>query len=133
MLVDTNILIDIFQNDPNWADWSLKQLRNQSQVHRMVINPIIFAELSMVFNTLEDLEAEVSELQLSLVEIPRPALYLAGRAFGQYRKRGGTKHNVLSDFFIGAQAAVSGYPIITRDPRRYSTYFPSVTLISPAH
>ena len=133
MLVDTNILIDVFQNDPNWADWSLKQLRNQSQVHRMVINPIIFAELSMVFNTLEDLEAEVSELQLSLVEIPRPALYLAGRAFGQYRKRGGTKHNVLSDFFIGAQAAVSGYPIITRDPRRYSTYFPSVTLISPVH
>jgi predicted nucleic acid-binding protein len=133
MLVDTNILIDIFQNDPNWADWSLKQLRNQSQVHRMVINPIIFAELSMVFNTLEDLEAEVSELQLSLVEIPRPALYLAGRAFEQYRKRGGTKHNVLSDFFIGAQAAVSGYPIITRDPRRYSTYFPSVTLISPVH
>ena len=99
----------------------------------MVINPIIFAELSMVFDKLEDLEAEVSGLQLSLIEIPRPALYLAGCAFGQYRKRGGTKHNVLSDFFIGAQAAVSGYPIITRDPRLYSTYFPSVTLISPVH
>lgn len=133
MLVDTNILIDILENDPIWADWSLNQLRNQSQVHRMIINPIIFSELSMVFETLEDLEEALSTIKLNVIEIPKSALFLAGRAFRQYRKRGGTKHNVLSDFFIGAQAAVCGIPIITRDPRRYSTYFPSVTLISPTH
>ena len=133
MLVDTNILIDILENDPIWADWSLNQLRNQSQVHRMIINPIIFSELSMVFETLEDLEEALATMKLNVIEIPKSALFLAGRAFRQYRKRGGTKRNVLSDFFIGAQAAVSGIPIITRDPRRYATYFPSVTLISPTH
>jgi predicted nucleic acid-binding protein len=133
MLVDTNILIDILENDPIWADWSLNQLRNQSQVHRMIINPIIFSELSMVYETLEDLEEALATIKLNVIEIPKSALFLAGRAFRQYRKRGGTKRNVLSDFFIGAQAAVSGIPIITRDPRRYATYFPSVTLISPTH
>lgn len=133
MLVDTNILIDILENDPIWADWSLNQLRNQSQVHRMIINPIIFSELSMVLETLEELEEALATMKLNVIEIPKSALFLAGRAFRQYRKRGGTKRNVLSDFFIGAQAAVSGIPIITRDPRRYSTYFPSITLISPTH
>jgi predicted nucleic acid-binding protein len=113
--------------------WSINQLRNQSQVHRMIINPIIFSELSMVFETLEDLEEALATIKLNVIEIPKSALFLAGRAFRQYRKRGGTKRNVLSDFFIGAQAAVSGIPIITRDPRRYATYFPSVTLISPTH
>lgn len=99
----------------------------------MIINPIIFSELSMVFETLEDLEEALATMKLNVIEIPKSALFLAGRAFRQYRKRGGTKRNVLSDFFIGAQAAVSGIPIITRDPRRYATYFPSVTLISPTH
>ena len=83
--------------------------------------------------TLEDLEEALATIKLNVIEIPKSALFLAGRAFRQYRKRGGTKRNVLSDFFIGAQAAVSGIPLITRDPRRYATYFPSVTLISPTH
>jgi predicted nucleic acid-binding protein len=131
MLVDTNILIDILENDPIWADWSLTQLRNQSQVHRMIINPIIFSELSMVYETLEDLEEALATIKLNVIEIPKSALFLAGRAFGQYRKRGGTKHNVLSDFFIGAHAAVQGWPLLTRDASRFRSYFPDLVVLAP--
>lgn len=131
LLVDTNVLIDVLEDDPEWAVWSIGQLRAQTKIHRLVINPVIYAELSTAFSTMEALDGAVDDLGLQLVEIPRPALFLAGKAFVRYRRRGGRKNNVLSDFFIGAHAAVSGYPILTRDTGRYASYFPSVSLISP--
>ena len=131
MLVDTNVIVDIVENDLDWAEWSINQIRAQAQIHRLVINPIIYSELSFTFTTIEALDSVILTMQLVLLEIPQPALFLAAKAFGQYRQRGGTKTNVLSDFFIGAHAAVSGLPILTRDTKRYEVYFPSVKLIHP--
>jgi len=131
LLVDTNVLVDVLEDDPEWADWSISQLRAQSKIHRLAINPIIYAELSLTFSTVEALDQIIEELGLALIEVPRPALFLAGKAFVRYRRQGGTKGNVLADFFIGAHAAVSRYPLLTRDTRRYTTYFSDVTLITP--
>ncbi|MEZ5605684.1 MAG: type II toxin-antitoxin system VapC family toxin [Burkholderiaceae bacterium] len=131
MLVDTNVLLDVLEDDPDWVDWSLHQLRAQSQIHGLAINPIIYAELSLAFTHFEALDAALDGMGLAVLDVPRPALFLAGKAFAQYRRRGGTKSNVLSDFFIGAHAAVAGAPILTRDTARYRTYFPSVHLIAP--
>lgn len=131
MLVDTNVLVDVFANDPEWADWSIAQLRAQAQIHRLCINPVIYAELSLTFNTVEALDETLAGLRIPVIDIPRPALFLAGKAFVQYRQQGGTKANVLADFFIGAHAAVAGWPVLTRDVRRYVGYFPTVALVSP--
>lgn len=131
MLVDTNVLVDVLQNDPQWADWSMAQLQAQSKVHRLSINPIIYAELSLTFSTVEALDAVISRMELDLLDIPKPALFLAGKAFVQYRRGGGARTNVLADFFIGAHAAVSGLPVLTRDTRRYQSYFPSINLVTP--
>ncbi len=131
LLVDTNVLVDVLENDPEWADWSISQLRAQSKVHRLAINPIIYAELSLAFSTVEALDQTIADLGLAIIEIPRPALFLAGKAFVRYRRQGGKKSNVLGDFFIGAHAAVAGYPLLTRDTRRYASYFLSVSLIAP--
>jgi len=131
MLVDTNVLIDVLENDPDWADWSLSQLQAQSRVHRLVINPIVYAELSLTFSAFEVLDEVLSNMELPVLEMPRQALFLAGKAFVKYRRNGGVKNNVLGDFFIGAHAAVSNLPILTRDTRRYSNYYPSVNLVSP--
>ncbi|WLH11761.1 type II toxin-antitoxin system VapC family toxin [Pseudomonas hefeiensis] len=132
ILVDTNVLIDVLENEPVWADWSIQQLRAQSQAHDLVINPIIYAELSQTFSTFEALDEVVTELGLLMQEVPRPALFLAGKAFVRYRKVGGGKNNVLADFFIGAHAAVNGLPLLTRDAKRYRSYFPSVALVVPS-
>ena len=123
--------MDVLQNDPQWADWSIAQLQAQSKVHRLSINPIIYAELSLNFSTVEALDAVISRMELDLLDIPKPALFLAGKAFMQYRRGGGLKTNVLADFFIGAHAAVSGLPVLTRDTRRYQSYFPSINLVTP--
>jgi len=131
MLVDTNVLIDVLENDPDWADWSLAQLQAQSRVHRLVINPIVYAELSLTFSAFEVLDEVLNDMELPVLEMPRPALFLAGKAFVKYRRNGGVKNNVLGDFFIGAHAAVSNLPILTRDTRRYSNYYPSVNLVFP--
>ena len=131
MLVDTNVLVDVLANDPEWADWSIAQLRAQAQIHRLCINPVIYAELSLTFNTVEALDETLAGLRIPIIDIPRPALFLAGKAFVQYRQQGGTKANVLADFFIGAHAAVAGWPVLTRDVRRYAGYFPTVALVSP--
>ena len=131
MLVDTNVLVDVLEDDPEWADWSIGQLRKQSRVHRLVINPVIYTELSLTFSPVEALDEVLAGMQLPVVEMPRPALFLAGKAFAQYRRRGGTKGNVLADFFIGAHAAVAGWPILTRDGSRYQSYFPTVNLVMP--
>ena len=131
LLVDTNVLVDVLEDDPQWADWSVGQLRAQSKIHRLAINPIIYAELSLTFSTAEALDQAIEDLDLDMLEIPRPALFLAGKAFIRYRRQGGTKTNVLGDFFIGAHAAVSGLAVLTRDTRRYASYFPSVVMVSP--
>lgn len=131
LLVDTNVLVDILEDDPLWADWSVSQVRAQARVHRLLINPIIYSELSLTFSSVEILDQTLDEMELSTIEIPRPALFLAGKAFVRYRRAGGKKSNVLGDFFIGAHAAVAGYPLLTRDTKRYTSYFPSVSLIAP--
>ena len=131
LLVDTNILIDVLEDDPEWADWSIAQLRAQSKVHPLTINPIIYAELSLTFSKVEALEKAITNLGLTVLELPRAALFLAGKAFVQYRRQGGKANNVLADFFIGAHAAVLGCSLLTRDARRYQTYFPNVKLITP--
>ena len=131
MLVDTNVLVDVLENDPEWAEWSIAQLRAQSQIHRLVINPIIYSDLSLTFSTVEALDDSLAGMELEMIDIPKPALFLAGKAFVQYRRSGGVKNNVLSDFFIGAHAAVSALPVLTRDTRRYTSYFPSVKLVAP--
>jgi len=131
MLVDTNVLVDVLEDDPDWAEWSISQLRSQSKVHRLIINSIIYSELSLTFSAVEAMDETLGFMEIPMVEIPKAALFLAGKAFVQYRRKGGTKTNVLGDFFIGAHAAVSGLPVLTRDVRRYAHYFPSVRLVSP--
>lgn len=131
LLVDTNVLVDVLEDDPQWADWSLTQMRAQSQIHALAINPVIYAELSLTFSSVERLDEVLADLALVYLELPRPALFLAGKAYVKYRQRGGTKQNVLADFFIGAHAAVSAMPVLTRDRRRYQHYFPSVKLVTP--
>jgi predicted nucleic acid-binding protein len=131
LLVDTNVLIDVLEDDPTWADWSVRQLRAQAQVHDLLINPVIYAELSLLFDSVAATDKVIDDMGLVLTEVPRAALFLAGRAHVKYRQGGGTRSNVLADFFIGAHAAVSGCAILTRDDRRYRNYFPTVPLISP--
>jgi predicted nucleic acid-binding protein len=131
VLVDTNVLVDVLEDEPKWADWSIAQLRALSTVHALAINPVIYAELSLTFTTVEELDETVESLGLKLLELPRASLFLAGKAFIRDRRRGGRKHNVLADFFIGAHAAVLRCPVITRDAGRYRTYFPSLELITP--
>ena len=131
LLVDTNVLVDVLQNDPQWADWSIAQLRAQAQLHALAINPVIYAELSLSFSTFEALDRVVATMELALHEVPRPALFLAGKAYLQYRRRGCAKAQVLPDFFIGAHAAVEGWPLLTRDASRFRTYFPRLEVIAP--
>ena len=131
LLVDTNVLVDVLEDDPAWADWSINQLRAQSKVHRLVINPVIYAELSLTFSKVETFDQTIEAMGLIVKELSRPALFLAGKAFVVYRRQGGNKTNVLADFFIGAHAAVLGCPLLTRDAQRYQRYFPSVELITP--
>jgi predicted nucleic acid-binding protein len=131
IIVDSNVLIDVLENDPTWAEWSITQLRAQSQIHRLVINETVYAEISLTFSTVEALDQTIQDLDLDFIDIPKPALFLAGKAFLRYRRHGGTKSNVLGDFFIGAHAAVAGCAILTRDTRRFSSYFPTVSLIAP--
>ena len=132
MLVDTNVLIDVLNNEPQWADWSIHQLRVQSKIHLLSINPIIYAELSCTFKKVEDLDEVLQVMELKFNQIPKPALFLAGKAFQRYRRQGGVKNSILADFFIGAHAAVSRLPVLTRDTQRYQTYFPTVKLVSPS-
>lgn len=131
LLVDTNVLIDVLEDDPEWADWSVRQLRAQSQVHELFINPVIYSELSLAFDSVKALDEAIESMGLSIQELPRPALFLAGRAFVKYRRGGGARNNVLADFFVGAHAAVLSCGILTRDARRFKNYFPTVALVTP--
>jgi predicted nucleic acid-binding protein len=133
VLVDTNVVVDVWQRNAEWHPWSRAQLRAQSQVHELVINPIIYAELSLNYESIDTLDVGVADLKLRLLDLPRAALFLAGHAFRKYRRAGGGKSGVLPDFFIGAHAAVLGCAILTRDAARYRAYFPTVELLAPAH
>lgn len=132
ILVDTNVLLDVVSNDPRWADWSQLQLEAAAIKRRLAINAVIYAELSISFRRIEEVEAVLSRTQIGIEEIPREALFLAGKAFQRYKTRGGTRTGVLPDFFIGAHAAVLGVPLLTRDTRRYADYFPKLELLAPA-
>jgi predicted nucleic acid-binding protein len=131
VLVDTNVLLDVLENDAKWAPWSQEQLDAAAATDTLAINPIIYSELSMAFARIEELDSVIEEASLNIETIPKEALFLAGKVFLTYRKSQGTKHNVLPDFFIGAHAAVMQWPILTRDVGRYRTHFPSVELITP--
>ena len=130
-LIDTNVLLDLITDDPTWASWSLAQLDAAALRGPLMINDIIFAELSVRFISIEGLEAMLSEMVIGLRPRPRAALFLAGKAFQRYRAGGGTRTGVLPDFLIGAQAAVSRLPLLSRDASRYRTYFPTIELIAP--
>ena len=130
-LVDTNVLLDILTNDPAWAEWSIANLRRQMASGPLVINEVVYAELAVNGPTEADLKESVRLLRLQLDRTPETALFLAGVAFRQYRRSGGVRTGVLPDFFIGAHAQVARLPILTRDVKRFRTYFPKVTLIAP--
>jgi predicted nucleic acid-binding protein len=131
ILVDTNVLLDVLEEDSQWATWSQDRLEASSATDTLAINPIIYSELSMAFARIEELEAVIEDATLTVEAIPREALFLAGKAFLRYRRSRGTKRSVLPDFYIGAHAAVMQWPILTRDTSRYKTYYPTVTLITP--
>lgn len=130
-LVDTNVLLDLATDDPNWAEWSIAQLEAASMQGALLINDVVYAELAVRYDRIEDLDAFLDAAGLEIAPIPRAALFLAGKVFTRYRKSGGTRTGALPDFFIGAHAAVSELPLLTRDVGRYHSYFPSLTLITP--
>jgi predicted nucleic acid-binding protein len=132
ILVDTNVLIDVIDNDPQWADWSQRQLDAAALRDRLTINDIVYAELSAGFDWIEQVDEFVAAAELAMAAMPREALFLAGHVFRRYRAEGGTRTGVLSDFFIGAHAAIAGATLLTRDPRPYRKYFPGLDIIAPA-
>lgn len=131
IFVDTNVILDVATFDPNWAIWSLDQLELASASGPLLINEIVYAELSLGYTLIEELDDLVEKLELEMLQIPRSALFLAAKAYQRYRQSGGTRTGVLPDFFIGAHAAVLQVPVLTRDVARYRAYFPTVRLIAP--
>ena len=130
-LVDTNVLFDLVTDDPIWAEWSFRQLRIQALKDPLIINPVVYAELSVGFDRLDQVDAFLDRTDIEVDDVPRAALFLAGKAFQIYRSRGGTRTGVLPDFFIGAHAVVQSLSLLTRDTRRYRSYFPEIMLITP--
>ena len=131
ILVDSCVLLDLFTDDPEWAGWSEKILGQYSQTNTLYINSIIYTEVSIGFNLIEEVEAAIDQTGIKVLEIPREALFLAGKVFLNYRKSKGTKHSTLPDFYIGAHAIVSTFDLITRDISKFKTYFPNLNLIYP--
>jgi len=130
-LVDSNVILDIFTRDPEWFEWSSSVLVSAASRSGLVINPVIYAEVSVRFSRIEDLDAALPLDQFAREPIPYPAAFLVGKAFVLYRRRGGARSSPLPDFFIGAHAAVTGHQLITRDATRLRSYFPNLDLISP--
>jgi predicted nucleic acid-binding protein len=131
ILVDTNVLLDLVTDDPVWAEWSQRQLDMAAAQDELAINDIVYAELSIGYPRIEPLDAMLATAGLVIAAIPRPALFLAGKAFQRYRAAGGTRTGVLPDFFLGAHAVIAAVPLITRDAARYRSYFPGIALIAP--
>jgi predicted nucleic acid-binding protein len=130
-LVDSNVLLDIFGKTPIWWEWSLKQLEDAALYGPLLINDVIFAETSIRFSSVDVFEGALADAGITVATMPRPALFLAGKASVKYRTLGGVRSGVLPDFFIGAHAEVENLPLLTRDVGRYRTYFPTVALIAP--
>jgi predicted nucleic acid-binding protein len=130
-LVDSNVLLDVFSESQPWLVWSKRQLERAAWRGPVVINDVIYAEISVQFTSFESLDAILEKIFIDVAPIPRSALFLAGKAFRQYRNAGGLRTGVLFDFFIGAHATVKRLPLVTRDARRYRHYFPTVELIAP--
>jgi predicted nucleic acid-binding protein len=131
VFVDSNIILDMWDHDPVWESWSTSHFLRLSLVEEVAINPIVFGELAARFENRRNLDQTLESLRVLHIGIPREAAFLAGKAFVEYRKRGGTKTGVLPDFFIGAHAMVMNASLLTRDVARYKTYFPAVRLITP--
>jgi len=128
--IDTNAILDVTTHDPIWNQWS-SHVINQHAPGGLFINPFVYTELCIGAESSEEVDAVITKLRLSYVELPSSALFLAAKAFREYRSRGGTKRSPLPDFFIGAHAKALGFSLITRDVKRYRTYFPEVPLITP--
>lgn len=131
VLVDSNVILDIVSEDEEWLDWSAAMVADLSGKGPLVINPVIYAEVSIYFDRIEDLDDALPPEFVRREPLPWEASFLAGKCFLRYRRSGGVKRSPLPDFFIGAHAAIAGYSLLTRDPRRYRTYFPKLRLIAP--
>jgi len=131
ILVDSNVLLDVFTEDEQWFSWSSGQLEKYAELGELCINPIIYAEISVGFTMIEDMEAVLPRDYFTYLDLPYEAAFLAGKCFLRYRRAGGRKQVPLPDFFIGAHAAVEGMVLLSRDASRYKTYFPKLELISP--
>jgi hypothetical protein len=130
-LVDSNVLIDLFDEDSEWREWSDAMVAERGSRGPLVINPVIYAEVAAGFADLDDLEAALPPEFLTREHLPWPAAFLAGQAFVRYRRLGGHRPAPLPDFYIGAHAAVAGHTLLTRDPRRYRYYFPKLRIVAP--
>lgn len=131
VLIDSNVLIDVIAQDPVWCDWSLAQLRAAKARDRLSINPLIYAEIAVAYESAADLDSFLKPTGIIVSPVSNDTAFLASRAFMRYRKTKGTKTGVLPDFFIGAQAQAESWTLLTRDATRYRRYFPQVTLICP--
>lgn len=130
-MVDSNVLLDVATNDPTWAEWSAVMLARAADEAILVINALVYAEVSIGFRAIEDLEDALPADLYRREDLPYEAAFLAGKCFLRYRRAGGTRRSPLPDFYIGAHAAVAGYRLLTRDAGRYRTYFPTLDLIAP--
>ena len=131
ILVDSNVLLDILTEDSRWFSWSSNTLAAHAEKNLFVVNPVIYAEISICFDRIEDLEEVLSPVYFRRDPIPWEAAFLAGKCFREYRRKGGDKRSPLPDFFIGAHAVIAGFSLLTRDVSRYRTYFPRLKLITP--
>ena len=131
VLVDSNVLLDLIMQDAEWLDWSSSALSRAAASERLVINPIIYAEISAGYHRIEELDEAVPVAHFERRALPWAAAFLAGKCFVRYRRAGGSRRSPLPDFYIGAHAAVEGLTLLTRDPRRYRVYFPKLSLIAP--
>lgn len=130
-MVDSNVLLDLISADSAWFDWSASAIEDVAERHRLIINPIIYGEVSIRYSRIEDLEAALPPEMFTREALPYEAAFLAGKCLLAYRRRGGTRRSPLPDFLIGAHAAVAGYHLVTRDAARYRTYFPTLPLVAP--
>lgn len=130
-LVDSNVILDVVTEDDEWFEWSAAMLAREAETSRLVINPLVYAEVSLGFDRIEDLDAAIPPDYFGREPLPWGAAFLAARAFAAYRRKGGPRRHPLPDFYIGAHAAMAGYTLLTRDARRYRTYFPRLRLIAP--
>lgn len=132
VLVDSNVLLDVMTEDARWSSWSSRALEVAADRTRLIINAVIYAEVSVRYSRIEDLEVALPKDAFDREHLPYEAAFLAAKAFTNYRRRGGARRSTLPDFFIGAHAAAAGHELLTRDASRYRTYFPTLTLIAPS-